>query len=127
MIHLYLDETLIHRFKNQISSLVIKTITKQDRSRDVNTHIFTYIFNTFINLQYFKSDSLLFSYNRMSYKYSFPIVCSLTLLELHVKVGSFDDCLYLLDGRFNQLRTFYVDTPSAYTRSYLKINKVCFY
>ncbi len=63
----------------------------------------------------------------MSYEYSFPIMCSLTLLELHVKVDSFDDCLYLLDGRFSQLQTFYVDIPSAYTRSYLKINKVCFY
>ncbi|CAF4366289.1 unnamed protein product [Rotaria magnacalcarata] len=34
---------------------------------------------------------------------------SSTLLELHVTVNNFDDCLYLLDERFNQLHTFYVN------------------
>ncbi|CAF1460558.1 unnamed protein product [Rotaria sordida] len=44
-----------------------------------------------------------------------------TLLELHVSVTNFSDCLYLLDGRFNQLHTFYVNI--AYTRfSRLTIN-----
>ncbi|CAF1498448.1 unnamed protein product [Adineta steineri] len=33
---------------------------------------------------------------------------SSTLVELHINVARFGDCLYLLDGRFNQLRSFYV-------------------
>ena len=31
-----------------------------------------------------------------------------TLLELHLTVTWFGDCLYLLDGRFDQLRTFHI-------------------
>ncbi|CAF1542853.1 unnamed protein product [Rotaria magnacalcarata] len=38
-----------------------------------------------------------------------PNIPSSTLLKLNVKVQHFNDCLYLFDGRFNQLRTFYVD------------------
>ncbi|CAF5225466.1 unnamed protein product, partial [Rotaria magnacalcarata] len=35
-------------------------------------------------------------------------LASTTLSELHVTVNNFDDCLCLLDGRFNQLHTLYV-------------------
>ena len=38
-----------------------------------------------------------------------PTIFSSTLLELHIKLVKFHDCLYLLDGRFNQLRKFHVD------------------
>ena len=38
-----------------------------------------------------------------------PTVISSNLLELHVCLHTFCDCLYLLDGHFNQLRTLYVD------------------
>ncbi len=34
--------------------------------------------------------------------------CSSTLLVLNIKISSFDTCLYLLDGRFNQLQTLIV-------------------
>jgi hypothetical protein len=39
---------------------------------------------------------------------------SSTLLELNIKVKTFTDCLYLLDGRFNRLHTFYVDVVNIY-------------
>lgn len=35
-----------------------------------------------------------------------PMFFSSTLLKLSIKVHRFDECLYLLDGRFNQLHTF---------------------
>jgi hypothetical protein len=38
-----------------------------------------------------------------------PTFRSSTLRKLNVRLQSFDDCLYLLDGRFNQLHTLYVD------------------
>ncbi len=38
-----------------------------------------------------------------------------------------EDCLYLLDGRFNQLRTFYVNIEFSSPSSMLKIIGVCFY
>jgi hypothetical protein len=90
----------MQRFKNQISSLTIKCVDKQTTSRDVNTHLFTHIFNTLINVQYLKFDSLLLYDQRMSSVYLPPVVFSSNLFELHVKVDSF--------GRFNQLRTFHV-------------------
>ncbi|CAF4694615.1 unnamed protein product, partial [Rotaria sp. Silwood2] len=119
-----LDETsLMYMLKNQISSLVIESIRKLYRSRDANTRIFTHILNTFINLQYLKFHSSFVSSQRISFGYSPPTVFSSTLLELHVKVVSVDDCLYLLDGRFNQLRTFYVDVQCSFPNSGFKINK----
>ncbi|CAF3375804.1 unnamed protein product, partial [Rotaria sp. Silwood2] len=39
----------------------------------------------------------------------FPTIISLNLLELHICVNYFSDLLYLLDGRFNQLHTLYVN------------------
>ncbi|UJR34349.1 hypothetical protein I4U23_021753 [Adineta vaga] len=62
----------------------------------------------------------------MSWVYSPPFMSSSTLVELHVKVDFFDDCLSLLDGRFDQLRTFYVDVQYTvpHPNVHLKHNKV---
>jgi hypothetical protein len=38
---------------------------------------------------------------------------SSTLLYLDIKVQSYDDCLYLLDGRFNQLHTLIIDVVNS--------------
>ncbi|CAF2819760.1 unnamed protein product [Rotaria sp. Silwood2] len=38
-----------------------------------------------------------------------PTFRSSTLLKLKIRVQCFDDCLYLLDGRFNQLHTLCID------------------
>jgi len=50
-----------------------------------------------------------------------PTVISSTFLELHVSLKNFSDCLYLLDGRFNQLCVLHVNI-STITRSRLTIN-----
>ncbi|CAF3303045.1 unnamed protein product [Rotaria socialis] len=76
----------------------------------------------FTNLQYFHFDPFL-CYQRISFWSSPSAVFSSTLCELRVKVMHTEDCLYLLDGRFNQLRTFFVNIGSSATRSALKINK----
>ncbi|CAF1236180.1 unnamed protein product [Rotaria sordida] len=44
-------------------------------------------------------------------------------LELHVKVMYIQDCLYLLDGRFNQLQIFRVEIGLSSSHSILIINK----
>ncbi|CAF4303641.1 unnamed protein product, partial [Rotaria sordida] len=50
------------------------------------------------------------SYNKsLSFPNSSPTFISSNLLELHVSLGNFIDCLYILDGRVNQLRTFHVN------------------
>ncbi|CAF4618030.1 unnamed protein product [Rotaria sp. Silwood2] len=43
-----------------------------------------------------------------------PTFRSSTLLKLNIRVQCFEDCLYLLDGRFNQLHTLYVDIVDIY-------------
>ena len=116
----------MHGLKNSISSLVIETTRKQGRSTDADTHVFGCIFNMFINLQYLNFSSFFLSCQRISFGFSLPTVFSPCLLELHVKVVFVDDCLYLLDGRFNQLQALYVDIAFSSPRSMLKINKVLF-
>jgi hypothetical protein len=49
--------------------------------------------------------------------------CS-TLVELHMNVYRFDDCLFLLDGRLNQLRTLFVTTFHILPLKRTIINKV---
>ena len=38
-----------------------------------------------------------------------PLPFSSTLFKLDLKVQTLADCLYLLDGRFNRLHTFYIE------------------
>ncbi|CAF2774806.1 unnamed protein product [Rotaria sp. Silwood2] len=122
--NLFTDETsLMHRFKNQILSVVIETIGIQGRSINLDTLIFTHIFNMFTNLQYLNYYPSFLCYQRVSFRSSPPTVFSSTLLELRVKVLYVADCLYLLDGRFNQLQTFYVYIECPYFHYTLTINK----
>ncbi|CAF0723902.1 unnamed protein product [Rotaria sp. Silwood1] len=97
-------------FKNQILSLIvhISKNEKQISSDDVNKLIFTDIFTTFTNLQSLNFHPFPTCYQELSFKNSPPTLYSSTLLELYVNVTYFTDCLYLLDGRFNQLHTLYV-------------------
>ena len=39
----------------------------------------------------------------------FPRFSSSTLVELHININLFDDCLYLLDGRLSQLQKLFVN------------------
>ena len=66
--------------------------------------IFSYIFKTFTN---FGSSSI--SCPRLSFYMTCPFIISSNLLELHVNLQYFTDCLYLCDGRFNQLHTLDVN------------------
>ncbi len=54
-----------------------------------------------------------------------PSFRSSTLLKLNIRVQTFDDCLYLLDGRFNQLHTLCVDLVHTHHPHEIK-NQVCF-
>ncbi|CAF2208551.1 unnamed protein product [Rotaria magnacalcarata] len=47
---------------------------------------------------------------------------SSTLLELHICLKRFSDCLYLLDGRFNKLHTLHVDIDTIISSSDLTNN-----
>jgi hypothetical protein len=76
----------------------------------MSTTVFTHVLSVFTNLRYLKLDSTsphVYA-QQLSFENKPPTFFSSTLMELHANVCSFIDCLYLLDGRFNQLRTFHV-------------------
>ncbi|CAF3161616.1 unnamed protein product, partial [Rotaria sp. Silwood2] len=75
---------------------------------NVIKRVFIHILTMFNNLKYLNFGQSL-RYDRLSFYLSPPTVISSTLLELYVNLEYFSDCLYLLDGRFNQLHTLYVD------------------
>jgi len=129
-LYLCLDETVLtDLFKNQISSLAIciRKNKKQIITRAENTIIFTDIFTMFTNLQYLNFKPSSNCLQELSFDISPPIFISSTLLELHVNVKHFDDCLYLLDGRFTQLRVLHVNTSFIRRSSCLTINKTVDY
>ncbi|CAF1278671.1 unnamed protein product [Rotaria sordida] len=87
-------------------------------------HTTDYIFTVFINLIHL-------TFYKSSYKNRIPLFFadppshtfrSSTFLKLNIRIYSFDDCLYFLDGHFNQLRTLYVDLIHI-ERSYNNQNK----
>lgn len=49
-----------------------------------------------------------------------------TLVELHINVYNFNDCLYLLDGRFNQLRILFVNAFYIWPLQSTIINQVSY-
>ncbi|CAF5058995.1 unnamed protein product, partial [Rotaria sp. Silwood1] len=63
----------------------------------------------FNNLQYLNLDPFgTCDYHQLAFGVSPPNIFSSTLLDLRVVVDSYEDCLYLLDGRFNKLNKFNV-------------------
>ncbi|CAF3552388.1 unnamed protein product [Rotaria socialis] len=125
-ISLFTDDTTFTRInKDQITSFVIdinKNKNKNKISRDmISSFLFPHIFAMFINLQYLNIAPPAISYQPLSFWTSPPTVISSNLLELHVLVEFFTDCLYLLDGRFNQLHTFHVNIIGIFS-STLKVN-----
>ncbi|CAF4992515.1 unnamed protein product [Rotaria sp. Silwood1] len=110
--NLFMDEDHFTRtFKNQILSLIIDINTngQHNVSEDMISIIFTYTFTTFTNLEYLKFGSSSIICPRLSFYILSPFIISSNLLELHVDLEYFTDCLYLCDGRFNQLHTLDVN------------------
>jgi hypothetical protein len=107
-----IEETLLTRtMKNQILSLAIDIDTNSRRcaTGDWNESTFTQILNSFNNLRclYFGLSS--HYHQRLSFCTGLQHVISTNLLKLHICLYSLTDCLRLLDCRFNQLHTLYVN------------------
>lgn len=71
------------------------------------------IFAVFTNLLCLKFQPSLEFYikniERLSFEWQPSTFYSSTLTELYINVEYFIDCLYLLDGCLNQLRTFHIN------------------
>ncbi|CAF1263307.1 unnamed protein product [Rotaria sordida] len=108
---LFIEENRLNSIFKQITRLVI-TFANSDKkymTDEERINIFTYILNIFINIRYLKLyTSSQFCIYHLSFENYLPTFFSSTLIELHICVLSFSACLYLLDGRFNQLQTLIV-------------------
>ncbi|CAF2643500.1 unnamed protein product [Rotaria sp. Silwood2] len=74
-----------------------------------NAIIFTHIFTMFSNLQYLNFCPSSLDQQQLSFRTPPLTAISTNLLKLYVYLDVFIDCLYLLDGRFNQLHTLYAN------------------
>ncbi|CAF1451780.1 unnamed protein product, partial [Rotaria sordida] len=104
-----------HIFKDQIRRLFI-TIDNNNITKLPIINILNYMLTVFTNLiclTLYES-----SYrNRLLLCFDDPpptTFRSSTLFKLNIRVEFFEDCLYLLDGRFNQLHTVNVDMVDVY-------------
>lgn len=98
-------------FNHQILSVLIDLNTNEEQTllEDMVLIILSYVFGVFHNIQYLKFGSSSVFCPRVTF-YTPPVyIYSSTLLELHIKLERFTDCLYLCDGRFEQLHTFHVN------------------
>ncbi|CAM4840382.1 unnamed protein product [Rotaria magnacalcarata] len=119
--HYATDETILSNlFQNQILSLTIHLREAEEEfyAASLNAVIFMDIINTFTNLQNLNFCPSSISNSALSFNTYILRMTSSTLLELHIRVTDFNDCLYLLDGRFSQLRRLYVNISSVYTLSF---------
>ncbi|CAF3082595.1 unnamed protein product [Rotaria sp. Silwood2] len=111
---LFTSETLPSNvFKNQITILFI-TIDNNKETTLTVVNICDYILTVFTSLIYLSLYESSYK-NRLRLLFDDPpppTFHSSTLQKLNIKIQCFDDCLYLLDGRFNQLNTLYVDLLS---------------
>ncbi|CAF3185350.1 unnamed protein product, partial [Rotaria sp. Silwood2] len=96
-------------FKNQITSLVVGIDSEKKTSsivENICNNLFT-MMNNLIHLIFY--DESYKNIVRFMTDVPSPKFSSSTLLTLNIKVQNFDDCLCMLDGRFNNLQSLYID------------------
>ncbi|CAF1013659.1 unnamed protein product [Adineta steineri] len=109
--------SLFESLKTQITSIMI-LLNDEHRliEKHLVTRVFIYILNMF-NLHYLNF--------RTSFVYDEQVslndllhrqqIFSQTLNELHINVETFNDCIYLLDGRLNKLHTLYIHVSNIHS------------
>jgi len=113
VLYLYLDKSrLVHIFQKQIVTLCVsgrRVIYDHFSAMYTLANIFSNILLMFTNLFHLKFYSIYdFNVGCLSFDNQSPMFFSSTLVELHINVYRFNDCLYLLDGRLPQLHTLFV-------------------
>ncbi|CAF5105652.1 unnamed protein product, partial [Rotaria sp. Silwood1] len=93
-------------------------IDPDKNERSTMTNICNHIFTVFINLNHLIFYDASYKNNvRLLFNIPSPSFSSSSLLVLNIKVQTFDVCLYLLDGRFEQLRTLYIELAKIFSPS----------
>ncbi|CAF3283269.1 unnamed protein product [Rotaria socialis] len=103
-------------FKNQITKLLItiaidRNLKHFSTMEYISSHVFT-VFKKLTHLTF--AESSYQSIVELSFFYPPINFCSSTLLVLNIKINCFYTCLYLLDGRFNQLHTLIMEVANMY-------------
>ncbi|CAF0733371.1 unnamed protein product [Rotaria sordida] len=116
--YIFTDEKLISSiFKNQITTLTI-AIDPDKKVWSTMENICNQIFTVFINLTHLIFCDASYKDNvRLSFKIPSPNFSSSSLLVLNIKVQTFDVCLYILDGRFEQLHTLHIELANISSSS----------
>jgi hypothetical protein len=129
---IYLEKIHSDRiFKNHITTLTI-TIAESNMTpltADTMNIVCTHVSTIFSNLKCLKfhpyTDYYIDNIEQLSFESSEGTrFFSSSLTELHINVVDFTDCLYLLDGRFKQLHTCYVNVDFFSPPLSTIINKV---
>ncbi|CAF4989397.1 unnamed protein product [Rotaria sp. Silwood1] len=90
--------------------LALYNMKEKTARRLFTVKICSCIFSIFINLTHLTfSQSSFENIVRLLIDVPFRSFSSSSLLVLNIKVQTFSQCLYILDGRFSQLETLYVD------------------
>ncbi|CAF2143390.1 unnamed protein product [Rotaria magnacalcarata] len=115
---LFTDERLVSSiFKNQITTLII-SIDPDKNERSTMNSICNHVFTVFINLTHLTFYDAAHQNNaRLSFDVPFPTFSSSSLLVLKIKVQTFDVCLYILDGRFEQPHTLDIELANILSPS----------
>lgn len=127
---IYLDKGLMNIFQNQIVTMNITGKDDMKFSSSPINRLANLFFNSLIvcqqlrHLKFYTSKPTGDGY--ISFGVHSPIFSS-NLLELHIKVRLFDDCLFLLDGRLNQLRILFVTTVYILPIERTTISEVSFF
>lgn len=124
--NVYLDENSpIYKFQYQVRLLVIHINKCEEPSnsiKHINKFIYTRIFTIFKNLHYLNFNPNGSYYHQLTFNLSPPNISCSTLKKLNIMVNSYEDCLYLLDGRFHQLQMFSVTICSPKVPLFSLIN-----
>ncbi|CAF4944653.1 unnamed protein product [Rotaria sp. Silwood1] len=90
--------------------LALYNMKEKTARRLFTVKICSCIFSIFINLTHLTfSESSFENIVRLLIDVPFRSFSSSSLLVLNIKIQTFSQCLYILDGRFSQLETLYVD------------------
>lgn len=106
------ENSSIIKWKNQILVLFLTiTNTNDELSRnEITRFLFENIFQVLsklMRLHLFQLSNTDLSH--LSFGDQFPMFSSSILVQLNINLDNLSDCLYFLDGRLHQLRSFYVN------------------
>lgn len=117
---------MFHKFKKQILSMILKIDDKKTPlTKNALTVIFSLVLLMFTNLSYLKIETYSVYSQRISFNdLAQQAISSSYLLKLIINVNSFKDCIYLLDGRFANLKNLCINIENIHSNETIINNKV---